>query len=120
MLSASGTAIAALARRQWCRRVHGDEITMQQNQNDPSGQGSGGNQGQQQNVNATSDQPGGPGSSPSRQQAPMSPGDDAPAGTPGTGENVCPCCGGSGRMEGDKECAECGGTGKVTVGIGGA
>ena len=56
---------------------------------------------------------------PSGAQAPMSPGDDAPPGTPGTGENVCPGCGGSGQQAGS-ECAQCQGTGKVTVGIGGA
>ena len=50
----------------------------------------------------------------------MSPGDEAAPGTPGTGEDVCRCCGGSGKMEGGKTCDECGGTGKVTVGIGGA
>ena len=55
----------------------------------------------------------------SDQSAPMSPGDDAPAGTPGTGENVCPSCGGSGKKSG-ADCTECSGTGKVTVGIGGA
>jgi DnaJ-class molecular chaperone len=56
---------------------------------------------------------------PSRAHAPMGPGDEAPAGTPGTGENVCPRCGGSGRL-GASACPECGGTGKVNVGIGGA
>ena len=50
---------------------------------------------------------------------PMSPGDDAPEGTPGTGEDICPQCGGSGR-EGDGTCRNCQGTGKVNVGIGGA
>lgn len=50
---------------------------------------------------------------------PMSPGDEAPAGTPGTGEDVCPQCGGSGRV-GALACPACDGTGKVTVGIGGA
>lgn len=50
---------------------------------------------------------------------PMSPGDEAPEGTPGTGEAVCPTCGGSGK-EGGKACPTCEGTGKVTVGIGGA
>lgn len=50
---------------------------------------------------------------------PMSPGDEAPAGTPGTGENVCPRCGGSGKV-GGTTCPECQGTGKVTVGVGGA
>ena len=50
---------------------------------------------------------------------PMSPGDQAPPGTPGTGENVCPRCGGAGRL-GDQACPECSGTGKVTTGVGGA
>jgi hypothetical protein len=49
----------------------------------------------------------------------MSPGDEAPAGTPGTGEKVCPDCGGSGRRAGGA-CPTCGGTGKITAGIGGA
>jgi hypothetical protein len=56
---------------------------------------------------------------PTDARAPMSPGDQAPAGTVGTGENVCPDCGGTGKRFGD-ECATCQGTGKVTVGIGGA
>jgi hypothetical protein len=51
--------------------------------------------------------------------APMSPGDQAPPGTPGTGEDVCPDCGGSGKRAG-RDCPTCLGTGKVTVGIGGA
>lgn len=59
------------------------------------------------------------GDQPSGAQAPMSPGDQAPAGTPGTGETVCPRCGGSGKL-GGSDCPECQGTGKVTVGIGGA
>jgi DnaJ-class molecular chaperone len=45
-------------------------------------------------------------------------GDEAKPGTPGTGENVCPDCRGSGRM-GAQACKTCGGTGKVTEGIGG-
>lgn len=49
----------------------------------------------------------------------MNPGDDAPPGTPGTGEDVCPECNGSGR-KGDGECENCGGSGKVTKGISGA
>ena len=68
---------------------------------------------------AASDQPAGGGRSPTAPSAPMSPGDEAPAGTPGTGENVCPACGGSGK-QGGGDCPQCGGTGKVTVGIGGA
>jgi len=51
--------------------------------------------------------------------SPMSPGDEAPQGTPGTGENVCPACGGSGR-QGAAACPNCQGTGTVTVGVGGA
>jgi len=54
----------------------------------------------------------------SKPEAPMSPGDEAPPGTPGTGEDICPRCGGSGRIDGAR-CPECEGTGKVTVGIGG-
>jgi RecJ-like exonuclease len=46
------------------------------------------------------------------------PGDDAPAGTPGTGENVCPVCDGSGRVNG-QPCSNCKGTGTVIEGIGG-
>ncbi len=56
---------------------------------------------------------------PSNAQAQMAPGDEAPAGTPSTGEAVCPQCGGSGRM-GASSCPNCLGTGKVIVGIGGA
>jgi hypothetical protein len=46
------------------------------------------------------------------------PGDDAPASTPGTGENICPDCNGSGQRD-SRECPTCGGTGKVIEGIGG-
>jgi DnaJ-class molecular chaperone len=56
---------------------------------------------------------------PSGGQPAMAPGDEAPAGTPGTGETICPQCGGSGRA-GASSCPTCLGTGKVTVGIGGA
>ena len=49
----------------------------------------------------------------------MAPGDQAPRGTPGTGEDVCPECGGSGRTA-RGACPNCAGTGKVTVAIGGA
>jgi DnaJ-class molecular chaperone len=48
----------------------------------------------------------------------INPGDDAPPGTPGTGENVCPECKGSGRI-GAASCQACGGTGKVIEGMGG-
>jgi len=52
----------------------------------------------------------------------MNPGDDAPPGTPGTGEDVCPVCHGSGQMQEESEkvtCANCGGTGVIIEGIGG-
>ena len=39
-------------------------------------------------------------------------------GTPGTGENLCPHCSGTGKVE-SKACPECNGTGKVITGIGG-
>jgi hypothetical protein len=50
---------------------------------------------------------------------PMKPGDQAPPGTPGTGENVCHACGGSGRKDGGS-CPSCQGTGTVITGISGA
>ena len=46
------------------------------------------------------------------------PGDDAVPGTPGTGENLCPECSGTGKIDGEA-CPECKGTGKVITGIGG-
>lgn len=49
---------------------------------------------------------------------PTKPGDDAAPGTPGTGENLCPRCSGSGRFEA-QACPDCNGTGKVVTGIGG-
>jgi DnaJ-class molecular chaperone len=49
----------------------------------------------------------------------MAPGDEAPPGTPGAGENVCPDCGGTGRAEGG-DCPTCAGSGMVTEPIGGA
>lgn len=50
---------------------------------------------------------------------PMAPGDEAPPGTPSTGEDICRACGGTGKLNGGA-CPECEGTGKVNVGIGGA
>ena len=47
----------------------------------------------------------------------MNPGDEAPPGTPGTGENLCRQCGGKGRLEGGEPCPACGGSGKVIEGI---
>jgi hypothetical protein len=49
----------------------------------------------------------------------IAPGDMAEPGTPGTGENVCPVCGGGGEVDG-KPCANCEGSGIVIEGIGGA
>ncbi len=46
------------------------------------------------------------------------PGDQAIAGTPGTGENVCPDCKGSGRLH-DRVCPTCEGSGRIVEGIGG-
>ena len=54
-----------------------------------------------------------------RDTAAMSPGDEAPPGTPGTGEAMCPDCKGSGRIAG-APCETCSGTGRVVEGIGGA
>lgn len=47
------------------------------------------------------------------------PGDQAPLGTPDTGENLCPDCSGSGRAEDGGECPTCSGTGRVVEAIGG-
>jgi RecJ-like exonuclease len=49
----------------------------------------------------------------------MAPGDQAPPGTPGTGENLCPECSGSGVSAGGEVCPKCEGTGKVITGVGG-
>ena len=49
---------------------------------------------------------------------PLNPGDEAAPGTPGTGEDVCPTCNGSGRYQGGV-CPTCGGSGRVVEGIGG-
>lgn len=65
-------------------------------------------------------QPGGsPTNQPFGQSATLNPGDEAPPGTPGTAENICRDCGGSGRLA-SGICNTCGGTGKVNVGLGGA
>lgn len=49
----------------------------------------------------------------------MSPGDEAPPGTPGTGEDICRVCRGTGRVD-DRKCENCDGTGRIIEGIGGA
>lgn len=60
---------------------------------------------------------------PPREGAPVAsapvPGDEAPPGTPGSGEGLCPRCGGSGRVD-SAPCQNCNGTGKVNRAIGGA
>ncbi|WP_294391650.1 hypothetical protein [uncultured Sphingomonas sp.] len=48
----------------------------------------------------------------------MAPGDEAAPGTPGTGENICPRCNGTGQIEGGA-CPECEGSGTIIQGIGG-
>ena len=57
---------------------------------------------------------------PPRRAAPMRPGDEAPAGTPGTGEDLCPQCNGRGKDARGEACPECSGTGRIVRGIGGA
>ena len=49
----------------------------------------------------------------------MAPGDEAPPGTPGAGENICPACGGTGQLKG-ATCETCAGTGVVVEEVGGA
>jgi DnaJ-class molecular chaperone len=49
----------------------------------------------------------------------MNPGDEAPPGTPGTGEDICPQCNGKGKTARGETCRNCGGTGKIVRGIGG-
>ena len=46
----------------------------------------------------------------------LNPGDQGEPGSPGTGENVCPECKGSGRLNAGP-CPTCGGTGKIVEGI---
>ena len=52
-------------------------------------------------------------------QPAMNPGDEAPPGTPGTAEDLCPECSGSGKLANGSPCTECGGSGRVMRGIGG-
>ena len=40
----------------------------------------------------------------------LNPGDEAPPGTPGSGEDVCPNCEGTGKLADDAPCPECGST----------
>ena len=47
------------------------------------------------------------------------PGDEDAPGTKQTGDDTCPACGGSGRLN-QKACPDCGGSGKITVIVGDA
>lgn len=47
------------------------------------------------------------------------PGDEAAPGTPGTGEDLCRKCGGTGRI-GTSPCRNCHGSGRIVKAIGGA
>lgn len=47
------------------------------------------------------------------------PGDETRPGAKQSGEQICPACGGSGRID-KAPCADCGGTGRVTVIVGDA
>lgn len=49
---------------------------------------------------------------------PLNPGDEAAPGTPGTGDDICPLCRGTGQLDG-ATCDNCGGSGTVVQGIGG-
>lgn len=50
---------------------------------------------------------------------PLSPGDQAAPGTPGTGEVPCPECHGTGTLRG-AACPHCSGSGRIVAGVGGA
>jgi hypothetical protein len=52
-------------------------------------------------------------------QPTMAPGDQVPPGTPGAGPNVCPDCGGKGRLQNGSRCETCQGTGTVVEAVGG-
>lgn len=47
------------------------------------------------------------------------PGDEAPPGSPQSGENLCRRCGGTGQVE-DRPCPDCNGRGTTTVLVGDA
>ncbi len=55
---------------------------------------------------------------PSGQRQGMHQGDELPKGAPGSGENICRQCEGSGKSDGG-QCSMCGGTGKVTESVAG-
>ncbi|GAB3400858.1 hypothetical protein NX774_01800 [Massilia agilis] len=47
------------------------------------------------------------------------PGDAALPGTPGTGEDICSACNGTGKLADGRQCPMCGGSGRIVEGIGG-
>ena len=47
------------------------------------------------------------------------PGDEVPPGTEGAAEDICPECGGSGRLENGESCPNCNGTGVIIRAVGG-
>jgi RecJ-like exonuclease len=49
----------------------------------------------------------------------LNPGDEAAPGTPGTAEDICTECAGTGKLGDGTACPECGGSGRVVRGIGG-
>ena len=52
--------------------------------------------------------------------ADLNPGDQAVPGSPQSGENACPKCGGKGTQANGSRCENCGGTGKVIELVGDA
>lgn len=58
-------------------------------------------------------------SPPSKEAKQLNPGDEALPGTPGTGEDLCLECNGTGKKEGGAMCPACSGTGRVVRAIGG-
>jgi len=53
------------------------------------------------------------------EQEDLNPGDEAAPGTPGSGEDICPTCAGTGKLADGKQCPTCAGTGKIIKEIGG-
>lgn len=54
-----------------------------------------------------------------QQQPPLNPGDEGPESAPGTGEDICRRCRGTGKLDGGEVCPDCGGSGRIVEGIGG-
>lgn len=50
----------------------------------------------------------------------MNPGDQAPPGSPQSGERICPRCAGTGKQASGTQCEFCGGTGRVIELVGDA